>query len=420
MQQKMIALLVAVILSVLTPQTFAGAPSIKLNDFAFGGDLTTAESEFRRFSLSASMVKNIQRRDLGDIRVFDNNNDLMPVLVRKKGGKVKTSQQTLAFSRHRGSATSSGYILDRSAKHKQSLKSLQLRWKPGRSPKVLTVRVEHSADKKTWQTLKNAEMVYNVEFKGKALKQNSIDINNYTQRYIKLSFLNKRRAPALVSAKAVTTSKKLPDHLWVPPSPLKVDKSITNAYRFSVSKGISPHLLKLSFAELNNILSGRLYAIEVAEGELKKKTLVNNFDAYAVSLNNKVVRPKPIDVSKWQSSEWMITSKALSAYSEEDLPGVMAAYPSYEVIFADDGKAPYTAVWGSNAAGAPMSGDLVERIKAGKLSLKDIAVVKPEFVLNNDRLTELMESRQTPWLTLLLGLFAVGIVAFSYKRYLVR
>jgi hypothetical protein len=137
-------------------------------------------------------------------------------------------------------------------------------------------------------------------------------------------------------------------------------------------------------------------------------------------MNNKVVKSKPIDVSKWKSSEWLITINSENDFSENDLPGVTVAYPRYEVIFAADGDEPYTAVWGNSEAGAPMPGDLVKRIKDKALLWKDIAVTNPGSTLNNAGLTELMVSRQTPWVMLSLGLLVIlmttAALIFRYKR----
>ena len=420
MNKRIIMQLSTAILTLLTPLAMAEPQLLKLDDFAYGANLTSAESEFRRFTLSPTMIKSMQRRDFGDVRVFDGNNELMSTLVRKKGGNEKIGQQTLTPYPYIVSGVTDGYILDRTAKHKQSLKSLHLRWKQGAAPGILSVRVEHSADKKTWNTLNDSETVINFKFNDTALKQNIIDINSYTQQYIKLTFLNKKQVAALASVKAYTTVNKLPDELWVPIGRLQPHKSISNGYRFSVSKAISPRLIKLSFGKLNTVLSGSLYTITSIDDKLQQKLVVNNFYAYVVTLNNKVVKSKPIDVSNWTSSEWLITTNAENNFSENDLPGITVAYPHYEVIFASDGDEPYTAVWGNSEAGAPMTGDIVERIKAKSLRWKDIAVARTGSPLNNARLTELMESRQTPWLMLIVGGLVIIIVTavsiFAYKR----
>jgi hypothetical protein len=417
MQKRIIALL-GTMLIVSTELSIAEPPSLYMDDFAYGAPLTSAASEFRSFTLLPTMIKDVKRRDLGDIRVFDGNSELIPTLVRKKDGQIKISRQSVSFSRLQIAGKTTGYMLDRTAKHEQSLKSLSLKWKQGTAPSVLSIRVEHSPNKKSWKTLKDSETVNNFKFNGIALNQNIIDINNNTQRYIKLIFLDKKQAPALASVHAYVTNKKISDYFWISAGKLQPQEGMPNSYGINLNKGIRPKLIKLSFPKLNSIISGPLNSIETINGKSQIKPLLKNFSAYIVTMNNKVVKSRPINISRWKSSNWLITSKASKNIQPEDLPGITAAYPQYEVIFASNGNEPYTVVWGNAAAGAPMAGNIIKRIK----TQQDIAVVKPGSILNNTDLTELMESRQVPWLMLLTGLFiaiaaAVSFV-FGYQRYL--
>ena len=420
MQKIFITLLGTAILTVLALPAVAESPLLKLDDFAYGADLTSAKSEFRRFDFLPIMIKEMQRRDLGDVRVFDGNNELMPCLVRKKVRNIKTSKQILNISPYKLSGVTKGYILDRAAKHKQSLKSLHLRWRPGKAPNVLSVRFEHSADRKTWKILKDSEIVSNFEFSGNVLKQNVVDINNYTKRYIRLTFLDNKQVPVLASVIAYNTNKKLSDYVWMPAGQLQPYKDIPNTFSVSASKGIPPDLLKLSFGKLNSMLSGSLYTLATVDGKPKRKLVTNNFDSYALSRNNKVIKSKPIDVGNWQSAEWLITTDSIVNFTEDDMPGVMVAYPQYEVVFANYGVEPYTAVWSNRSAGKPVAGDIVERIKNSKLSWNDIDVVTPGAILDQAELTVLTESRQTPWLMIIIVLFIIismTTAMFVYRRY---
>lgn len=420
MQKILITLLRTAILMLLTPLAEAEPQVLQLDDFTYGASLSPAESEFRRFTLSPVMIKDVQRRDLGDVRVFDGDNKLMPTLVRQLGTKNKLSRQTLVPHVFKVSGVIRGYILDRSNDHKQSLKSLNLQWKQGAEPRVLTVRVEHSADKKSWKTLIDSETVINFNLNGSVLKQNRIDINNYTQRYIKLTFLNIKKAPVLASVEAYSTARKLLEDFWLPAGQLQPDESISNGYRFSVSKAISPSQIKLSFAKLNTVLSGSLSTIKVVNNKLKRTMVINDFDAYVVTINNQVVKSKPINVSRWKSSEWLMTINSENNFSEDDLPSITVAYPHYEVIYASDGVEPYTVVWGNSTAGAPKAGGFVKRLRSKSLTRKDIAVTETGITLDNAGLTALKESRQTSWLILVLGvLVIISTVAasiFIYKR----
>lgn len=422
MHERIIALLGAMILALITTPVVAEASPLKLDDFAFGADLSSAETEFRRFTLTPIMIKDVQRRDLGDVRVFNDDNELVVSKIRKKDGGLKTSGQPLSFSRLTVAGKTAGYLLDRKKSHKQWLKSLHLSWQQGSSPKILAVRVEHSADKKKWKVLKKSEIVNNYKFSGIELKQNVIEINSHAERYIKLTFLNTRYSPVLASVSAYTTNKTPTAFSWITAGSLEPLEGEANSYRFSVSEGVSPAFLRLSFSKLNTLLHGSLYTVANIDDKLQRKPVINNFSAYRVTLNNKVVDSRPIDVSRWQSVEWLITADDASNLDAEDLPDVMVAYPQYEVIFANDDSKQYTVVWGNRSAGAPESGDIVKRIKDNKITMQDIAVVTPGRMLNKTELTDLMNSRWWAKMLLLSGLVLLVIAAiaagfFGYRRY---
>lgn len=414
MQKYTIIILFTIV--TLAPPVIAEPVPLKMSDFDYGSELTSSESEFTRFVIKPNMIKNIKQHDLGDVRIFDGNNELMPSLIRKKDGANKLKRQMLSFSHLRTKDNATAYILDRTENHKRSLKSLSLQWKKGTQLNMMLVRVEHSADKKLWKTLKEAEAISNFMYEGTIVKQNIIDINDFTKRYIRVTFLSRRQSPVLASAHIYTTNTKISDYSWIPADKLKIQKGMSNAYRFNLNKGIRPELLKLSFPKLNSILNGALNSVETINEKLQYKPVFKYFNAYVVTINNKVIKSRPINLSRWKSSDWLITAKTLKNIQPEDLPRVILAYPQYEIIFTNSGEAPYTVVWGNPTAGKPMTGDVLERMQAKQ----DIAEVKSGIILNNARLTELMESRQIPWLiisiSIAIAIIAVSVLVFAYRR----
>jgi len=416
MQRRIIVIPGAVfMLAALTPLAIAQAPTLSMDDFAYGSELTPVESHFRRFVLTPTMIQSVKRRDLGDVRVFDEDNELMPVLVRKNNSDIKTSRQQLAFVPHVVKGKTVGFVLDRTKDHQQWLKSLQLQWKKNAAPNVLSVKIENSADLVSWKTLKKSEVVSNYKFGNTMLRHNVIDIDSYTQRYIRIAFLQRKNVPpVLESVNSFISSAKPYKPAWIAAGKLKPQAGKPGSYQFSVSEGVNPRLLKMSFSALNTVLTGSLYAVLSSNGQQQRKLVTNNFSAYKITLNNKVVRSKPIDLSRWQATNWLITADAGSNVEANGLPKVMVAYPTYEVIFAAEGDEPYTVVWGNRKAGAPVLSD----INSGQ----DVIQVRHGRIFKTDELTERVESARFPWLTILIVLGVILIVAatgwFGYRRYL--
>jgi len=414
-RQRAIVLLSTLIIAALIPPAIAEPVLLKMNDFAYGTELTNSESKFRRFTIEPKIIKNIRRHDLGDVRIFDGNNELIPSLVRKKDGDNKLKRQTLSFSLFNNADNTTAYILDRTENHKRSLKSLSLQWREGTEPNMLIIRVEHSADKNVWKTLNDSAIINNFKYESIVLKQNIIDINEHTQRYIKITLLTKRQPPVLATVHAYTTNKKISDYSWIPAGKLQPQPGMSDAYRLKLDEGIRPELLKLNFPKFNSILNGTLNTVENVNGKLGYKPVFKHFNAYVVTLNNKVIKSRPINLSRWQSSDWLITTKVSKNIQSDELPSASLGYQQYEVIFANSGEEPYTLVWGNPTAGKPVTGNILEQIKAQQ----NIAEISSGHILSNAKLTKLMESRQTPWLMIAISLAVVIIAAivFGYRRY---
>jgi hypothetical protein len=413
---------VAVMIAAGTSPAFADTAAPNMNDFAYGAKITPADSALISFPLTPIIIKEIKRHDLGDIRVYDGNNKLMPSKAREKDGPITTSQQRLTVTSLWSAGKKTGYLVDRTSNHKPALKSLLLKWKRGKEPKILSLRVEHSADKKSWETLAENVTVVNFDFEGFRLNQNIVDINDYTGRYIKLSFPARNQPPVLASVTAYTTNKRISDYWWIHAGKLQASDNSTNEYHFSIEQGIRPAAIKFLFPKINSILSGSLFTIDTHNGKQQRKLVEKNFTAYTVTLNSSVANSRAIDISHQPAADWLIKAGESKNMEPDNLPGVLAGYPQYEVVFANDGEAPYTAVWGNADVAAPPAGDITERFKAVSETSRSLSEARTGVVIDNQALTEIMESRQFSWLAVLVWLAVAVITTYAlrivYQRYL--
>lgn len=400
---------VILITSALATQSFAQPAESSMADFAYGVELTEADTDIRRFTLTPIILKGVERRDLGDVRVFDYYNDLMPMKVIQTDSHIETYRQAVNFKKYIKAGELQGYVIERPKDHKRWLKSLQLKWRQGAAPKVLVLRIEHSADRKNWKTLKQSEVVSNYRFGTALLKHNVIDINNYTDRFLRLVFEQKKHVvPILQSVDSYITSEKLPDSKWITTGKLEPESDKPGRYVFSTGAGITPRWLSLHFDKLNTLLSGSLYYLSNEGEKLQWKLASKDFSSYKVTLNNKVVRSRPIRLDHLQASRWMIVVDADSEPAEA-LPDVMVAYPAYEVVYAAEGDEPYTLVWGQPQAGAPVSGEIAPT--------DDIAVVHRGRFMDNAALAEVVESRRFMLMLTIGGLVLLVIAAAGFVIY---
>lgn len=411
----------ALALSVVSLTASADTPPDPVNmaEFAYGSALSAADASIRRIELQPVVILHIQRRDHRDIRVYDANNEPMPSLLLKKDGTIKTSSKNLKFSAEYRKGQVSAYVIDRGKDYGAAIDSLKLKWKAGRAPHILTFYIEHSANKHSWQTLINNANIINFDFKGVRLEQNEIDINKITKRYLRLVPIENKAFPKLAGITATIASRPHADYWWLRTDGLEPDAARPGHYQFSLSTGVSPDQFKLIFHELNSVMTGALYSYTGSDTK-SRRLVTKDFESFAVSMNRKVVNANPVDIRHSSATRWEIAANQMLNIDAENLPGVMAAYPRYQLIFASDGDEPYTLVWGNQNANTIQSGDLVERIKANNLGLDAIPEVRTGMVLDNTRLSALAESRQKIWPVVLgvLVLIAVGIVlVIGYRRY---
>lgn len=408
-------------LSVVSLAAGADLPNepVNMDEFSYGSELSSADAAIRRIELQPVVIRDIQRRDQRDIRVYDANNVAMPSALMKKDGPIRSSRVNLDISAEYLKGKISAYVIDRGNDQVPVIDSLKLAWKTGHAPNILTFYIEHSTNRKSWQTLVNSARVINFDFKGVRLELNEIDINKTTKRYLRFVPIDDKIFPPLAGVTATLTSLPHSDAWWLPVSRLHADDSRPGHYQFEITTGVRPVQFKLSFPAINSLMNGTLYSY--AESDAKSRTVfTKDFEAYAVTLNQKVVNARPVDISHSSSTRWEIATTQTLNIDTEHLPSIMAAYPRYQLIFASDGDEPYTLVWGNGNADTNQASDLDARIKAGRNSVNEFPEVRTGVILDNSKLAALVASRRKLWPVILsvLALLTASIAMFiGYKRY---
>lgn len=400
-----------VVTGTLNTLAWATTDELSMDDFDFGVELLSVDDPVRRFNVTPIIMQGVKRSDLGDVRVFDYYNNLMPMKLISLDSDIEMFQQSLVVTKYKN-AGQQGFILERPQDDQRWLKSLHLNWQQGRAPNVLVIRVEHSADLINWNPLKPSEVISNYRFKNTLINHNTIDINDHTERYLRLVYKKRQlMTPVLQSANSIVLNKKPIDSKWITAGKLETTPDTAGTFVFNSASVVTPRLVNFYFNKLNMVLTGSLYRMTAVNGASTWKLVNDDFNAYKVTLNNKIVASSPINVADSNATQWKIVSEGNTAFSEEEMPDVMVDYPVYDVVFADKGREPYTLVWGSSKTGAPESDS----------SLPDDAVtVYHGQHMDNAQLVELAASRRFIMVISIAGLVILALVAISgflyYRR----
>lgn len=389
-----------------------------MDAFAHGSELTSADAKIRRIELQPVVIRGIQRRDHLDIRVYDANNRPMPAALLNPDATIKTGSEQLKVSALYNNGKISTYIIDRGTDSQLALDSMQFKWKTGKAPKILSFDIEQSADNKSWQPLLNDACVFNLDYKGIRLEHNYLEINRLTKRYLRITPAKEINLPPMSAATATLASKPHADYWWQPVARLEPDPANTGHYVFSLTSGVRPVQFKLSLP-LNSAITGALYNYE--DTDTKSPVLIaKDFTSYTMSINRNVINAKPVDSSHSSASRWKIATTGMVNIDTENLPGIMAAYPRYKLIFAADGEEPYTLVWGNPDANTEQRGDLAERLRESKLQLNAIPEVSTGLILDHAALAELVASRTSQWPVVISLLVLIVLGSAIYRGFIRR
>lgn len=423
------------------------------DDFAFGASLGSADSSLRKFYPGVEILKDLVRPYAGDLRVFDNNDMVVPALVRRTSSEETEVEETLEFYPLFKSSTDStqtstvqvirndqneieklisnvenlsleqkisGYLIDKTAKEENKsrhLSALKLAWKEEAYPDLLKVSVEHSDDLNNWRSIYDSFTISNLLFEGKRLKQNLIEIPSHTDRFIRINFIYNIDAPTLDAVTATYKQVNSREEEWLSLGSLLEDSDEQDSYRFTIPSGVRPSKLRFVFSSTDVLVSGRLYCLTKKK---KWKLRYNDFSQYRVSFGegDEVSESSPVRIPANCGPEWKFVSDADNSIGYSELPEVEIAYPAYEVVFVSQGVAPYQVAWG-NARAKKQSTNMRKLIRKAAKDNRKIEVVEigaTESIRGLQALTQEDADwwkRWVLWLVLLTGVLVVARLAYQ-------
>jgi len=180
-------------------------------DFAYGMPIhADAQDALYEIEIPAAVYRGVTRADLGDVRVFNGQGEVVPYGLRPQaapssdsgsamslpafpisGGVTdriedlnvrieKRADGTIVSVRGQAKASGSkkrqhGYLLDATVL-KQAIQALRFEWQSGADGFVGSVRVEGSDDLSAWNTIANRAALVRLTFGGHQLEQDRVEL----------------------------------------------------------------------------------------------------------------------------------------------------------------------------------------------------------------------------------------------------
>jgi hypothetical protein len=419
------------------------------NDFARG---FTAEPEgdepFWELSLPDEVYCTVTRPDLGDLRVFDSNEAVVPHMVRRptavlgerhepralsffplrgradegpseRGLRVITDDQGAIISATREEVQAEqterviAYLIDTSGLP-QMPNRLELKWERGGDGGfAVTVDVDSSDDLSRWRTVASRVTLADLQSGGATLVHREINLPPLAERYLRIEWPDSLGEVQLSGIQAFFAAQAQPltrETIRVPGNPVDDGPS---AYEFDTG-GVRPvDQVRVVFQERNAVVDAVLLSRPTPEQGWRRR---HSGTLYSLEREGTRVQSEPADLVQTSDRYWRLEIA--------DGPGWAGSPPSLEIGWVPDlltvvaqGDGPFTVAFGSATV------DAADRTTDGMLSVINdergqalIASARASgvFVLGGDSRLE-PPPPPLPWRTWVLwAILVTGVVLLGW------
>jgi hypothetical protein len=430
------------------------APSPR--DFAFAVPLATeGDSAFFEFEVPAVAYGGATRSDLGDMRVFNGDGAMVPFArvphaapaheapqavslpmfpLRVTAADTDNNALVLSVRRSPTGATSVdvttrdgtpasgdrlvGYIVDTDGMN-LSLAAISLQWAVLPRSVGTRIRVDDSEDLVAWHTLVADAPLIDLEYDGRRLRRNRIDLPAQRARYLRLTWTADQPALQLSGVTGEFPERVVAKPLqWAPAVGVAVPEH-EGDYEFDLKASYPVDLIALSLPEQNSVVPAQI----LARNSLKDPWRPVASDViYRLRQGNGEVASPPIVVVAPPARYWRLHVEPATGGLGVGLPQLRAGWEPQRVIFAARGSGPFILAYGSSTAlpaalpvrtlvpgyetaTAPPIGIAVAQ-GAEVVTIGDASVLKPAIDYK----------RWLLWSTLALGVGALGTMAWRLSR----
>ena len=421
---------------------------ISIDSFSYMADLSSSESSLRRIEFSDEMIKQIQQRNAGDIRVYDANDIEMPAMVRVTRQEQREQLTDLVFyplyassglgdeeniefnhdlegnitsiksQRKRVNTDSqiTGYVIDQSGLLPMTMSGMSFKWQQDSYMQMVNIKVETSDDLKSWSRVLDSVVIAQLQFEGNLLSHNQVTVNRKTKKFIKISLINPVDGFQLLNVTGIYNQNAETDYHWLSLGEMKKIDNESFAYSFSSESGISAMKMKFNMQGRNALYSGALYS-SIGEKRVLRKRHISQ---YNITQNGVEINSGLIDIRSVDDKDWIFISDNNAVIVNNTMPEILFAYRKYELVFNAQGNQPYTVAWGNSKVGQQRRTSLPRIIRFAEEQGRRVDLVNMLNSRKNDSVFiegETIEwKRYVLWVVLALGVMGAGRMAYVLYR----
>ena len=419
---------------------------LKPADFAYGMMLETPGQEaMYQVDLPLAVYQNTLRSDLGDLRIFNANAEIVPhMFVQIDSTSTQPTLQALVYFplyagdaenpqqlnlrlkivtenlqldlRNTPTAASSaaltGYLLD-TGKFSSPIQALQLQWSNADENFVGEIKIESSDDLKTWQLRVGQAPLASLNYAGHSLLQNRIDLPPLQAKYLRLTWPT-TQAPLTLTA---IQAESVAEHVAAPLSWIRQSGVVDNdpgVYLFDLGAHLALRRVRFELPQANTLVNAMLLSRASVSDAWQT---VGRAVLYNLSRNDQQLNSPDILVNT-RHRYWQLRVDQDGGGLGVGVPVMHVGWLPQQLVFVARGLAPFQMAYGHRDV-LPMQARLQQFYPEAKRSHQTLPVAQIGQAINLGGASRLTPPAPAlPWKTWLLWLFlGVAVMLLGWMAY---
>jgi len=428
------------------------AAAERLADFAYGMPIhADGKDALYEIKIPPALYRGVTRADLGDIRIFNGAGEVVPHALRPSeirriekivpvqlpafplrgatGAKADDLQVRVDKGAHgaivslRTKTQASpqerilvGYLLDATAL-KHPIQALQFNWQESAAGFVGKISVEGSDDLNAWRMVTQGAALARVNFGGFNLTQNRLELGGAKYKYLRITWpksqkpLESLNVIAEPAAGAVAAPR-----LWqaINGSPMT---GKTGEFSYDLGGPIPLDRLRVDLPQVNSVAQVQILArAKNSEDWRLRSTAI----VYRLHREGAEVTSPEIVLSADGARQLLLRVEQKGGGIGAGVPSIHIGWTPQRLVFAARGNGPFQLAYGNRDAKPAVYG--IDALIPGYRTATEFAVkpaaIGPAVALGGAaRLREAVDYKKwTLWAVLVLGVLALGVMAYRLSR----
>ncbi len=441
-------------LSIALP-TLHAAPTeldtVELDTFAYHAGIEVSDhSAFHQLTLPLEIYQQVQRSDLGDLRVFNAAGEIAPHALLKPEPMATTRVTELEapmfpVTAATDDATSSSLSIDVRRTSDGTLASIHQEYqaqpvkKPIRgilldaslaNPGITSLRletvsgaenfiaftIETSNDLQHWRMLKEDAQLVHLEHDGQRIDSDTVEWPSASDKYLRIVWRNPEHAPLVTKAilRSSQTSLDRAPMIWS--QPIAAEKIEPGIYEYPLSGQMPLEQLRINLSQPNSLTP--LQIQRFVDGRQRHRgnwQTVQTTTAYRFASPNGDVRSPDIVINELPTDRLRLVFDGRSGGVDRNPPTLQVGFVPDTLVFLARGDEPFTLAW--SAASVENSALPIATLMPGYRSDQTLVAtavqLKPITVINAQAAPPSSAVTATPskgvlWAVLIAGLLVLA------------